>query len=190
MKTIRQIVLLLAVASCGSGGLSGGGGGGHLGSGGLIGAGGSPPVVTVGAGGSSSGTGGGIQGDGGALGTGGASTRSGGAGGAGGAGGIVPSQGGQTGGRPDGAEAGSVDAACETNALWRAITTRPNPFTSCYPTPDGGVGSDVVLDSEGRVVENTGLSGAERQNWLDNLSSQLWLCLAGRTLHYSCFTAG
>jgi hypothetical protein len=44
----------------------------------------------------------------------------------------------------------------------------------------------VVIDDEGRVVDNTGVTGAAKQGWLRELAGQRWLCLAGTTLGYSC----
>jgi hypothetical protein len=116
------------------------------------------------------------------------------AGGASGAGpapsGGAVSQGGETvtsqGGRAsDGAVPASPDAPCDTAALWAAITYRPNPFTSCFPTRDGDRWWwEVVLD------DNTGLLGAGKQAWLDSLANERWPCLAGQTLRYTCETAG
>jgi hypothetical protein len=45
----------------------------------------------------------------------------------------------------------------------------------------------VVLDGDGRVVDNTSLSGEGKQMWLDGLSTMRWPCLAGQTLQFTCF---
>lgn len=48
----------------------------------------------------------------------------------------------------------------------------------------------VVLDSMGRVIDNTGLPVTTKQAWLDQLMDRRWLCLAGQTLGYKCSAAG
>jgi len=106
--------------------------------------------------------------------------------------------GGQDGGAPDGETmASSPDALCQPADLWDAITSAmcgPRPvFCVCYPTPDGGGGAIqgvVNLDSEGRVVDNTRLSGANRQAWLDALANERWSCLADQAVPYSCSVGG
>jgi hypothetical protein len=44
----------------------------------------------------------------------------------------------------------------------------------------------IVVDNDGRVVDNTGIPATSRQAWLDKLADQRWPCLAGQTIQYSC----
>jgi hypothetical protein len=80
-------------------------------------------------------------------------------------------------------------------SLERAITVSvggSNPLMQCWLFTDGGFTSfgEVTLDGEGRVVDNTRLSAAKKQNWLDGLANDRWPCLADRTLSYTCASAG
>ena len=82
--------------------------------------------------------------------------------------------------------------ACDTNALWQALT-RGAGATRCDlvdPPPQGNAVDQlhgaVVIDDEGRVIDNTGLTDAEKPGWLSELAGRRWLCLAGTTLGYSC----
>jgi hypothetical protein len=46
----------------------------------------------------------------------------------------------------------------------------------------------VVIDAEGRAVDNTGLKQEdEKQEWIEQVSDQRWLCLAGHTIGYKCY---
>ncbi len=91
------------------------------------------------------------------------------------------------------AGAGGDDGVCDTSTLWRAIGTAGG-YLSCQqaspdlaPTEHLGPGRGaVVLDADGRVIDNTGLGGAAKQDWLKGLASQRWPCLAGQTVGYSC----
>jgi hypothetical protein len=118
-----------------------------------------------------------------------------------GAGGFhLPLPGGNSGnGGSPGASGGVAQAGvagdagdCDTNALWQALT-RAAGATRCDlvdPPPEGDAVDQlhgaVVIDDEGRVVDNTGLTDAAKQGWLSELAGQRWLCLAGSTLGYSC----
>jgi len=44
----------------------------------------------------------------------------------------------------------------------------------------------VVFDDEGRLIDNTGLTGSEKQSWLDQFAGERWVCLAGNTIGYRC----
>ena len=149
-------------------------------------------VITVGAVGCSSGTTVGMTSYAGVTGTTGGST------------GIVnvTSQGGSTstgqdGAVTDGQTTASPDALCQpevlSNAIEFAMCGSLSSFCICYlvtplPVPDGAVidsnAFDVIVDSEGRVVDNTGLYGTAKQAWLDSLADDRWPCLAGQTIQY------
>jgi hypothetical protein len=89
--------------------------------------------------------------------------------------------------------AGGEGGGCDPATLWRAIGA-PGGFLVCRaappnldPTQKPGPGRGaVVLDADGRVIDNTGLDGATKQAWLDELAAQRWPCLAGQTLGYAC----
>jgi hypothetical protein len=102
-------------------------------------------------------------------------------------------------GRSAGASGGVAQAGfagdaggCDTNALWQALT-RAAEATRCDlvdPPPEGDAVDQlhgaVLIDDEGRAVDNTGLPEPAKQEWLSELAGQRWLCLAGTTLGYSC----
>jgi hypothetical protein len=115
-------------------------------------------------------------------------------------GGVIPLTGGSSGAGGRSGASGGVEQAgaagdageCDSLALWRAIT-RGAGATRCDlldPPPEGDavdrLHGAVVIDDEGWVVDNTGLTGADKQEWLSDLGGQRWLCLAGTTLGYSC----
>jgi hypothetical protein len=88
------------------------------------------------------------------------------------------------------------DAACDSRLLWDAITRGARGgYTVCEPyVPDAGMGwcglakaGYIVLDGDGRVVDNTSLLGEAKQLWLDGLSTMRWPCLSGQTLQFVCF---
>ncbi len=89
--------------------------------------------------------------------------------------------------------AGGKDGDCDPATLWRALGTaggflvcrEASPHLDPTEKPGPGRGA-VVLDADGRVIDNTGLEGAAKQAWLDDLAAQRWPCLAGETLGYSC----
>jgi hypothetical protein len=88
--------------------------------------------------------------------------------------------------------AGADQGNCDPFLLWQAIT-RWAGAVSCDlvdPPPEGDMvdrlHGAVTLDEQGRVVDNTGLTGADKQAWLDALADQRWPCIAGSTFGYSC----
>lgn len=94
--------------------------------------------------------------------------------------------------------AAGADAAgdCEGqgwSSLWDAIRAASVGLGQCFilDPPPMGDSMDrrygaVVIDEDGRVIDNTGLTGTEKQEWLDSLADQRWSCLAGRTIGYHC----
>jgi hypothetical protein len=76
---------------------------------------------------------------------------------------------------------------CDIPRLWKAVADAAGMLEGCFDTPDGGViyGS-LVIDGEGRVVDNTRFVGARKQAFLDSLVNERWPCLAGRTIPYTC----
>ena len=96
----------------------------------------------------------------------------------------------------DSAVVESVDSSCDVRGLWDAITRSAGVLGACEiftdgrdPDPGFRFIGQVVLDTDGRVTDNTGLNGASKQSWLDGLASDRWLCLAGRTLTYYCVSS-
>jgi hypothetical protein len=88
------------------------------------------------------------------------------------------------------------DASCDVRLLWDAITRGARGgYTVCEPyVPDAGMGwcvlanaGYIVVDGDGRVVDNTSLSDEAKQLWLDGLSTMRWPCLSGQTLQFMCF---
>jgi hypothetical protein len=61
---------------------------------------------------------------------------------------------------------------------------------SLDPIPDGGTadGGYIVLDGEGRVINNSIFGAAEssKQAWLDSLAYYRWPCLAGESISFAC----
>jgi hypothetical protein len=126
-------------------------------------------------------------------------TRGAGGVGTGGTGGSSTGAGGSGPVRDGGGSEGVVDAYpdgwCDETLLWDAIA-RAAPigvgycmrFIPEYDHPSGWIRSVgyVVLDGDGRVVDNTELSGAGKQAWLDGLATVRWPCLAGQTMQYLC----
>jgi hypothetical protein len=82
-------------------------------------------------------------------------------------------------------------STCDLEALWRAILVGTVGIGECQakaPPPSGdyfGQGA-VVIDHEGRVIDNTGIKGDEKQKWLDSLGGMRWPCLADQTIGYIC----
>jgi hypothetical protein len=158
---LLPLILLATLAGCG----------GKSGSQGQGGAGGVDGAAVGGAGGSSGGAGG--------------SSDAGGAGGGGSSG--------HDGGTTD-LGGSSTDAACDTGRLWKAVSDAAlgvarlgycSPATSTTTSATGS----IVLDGEGRVIDNTGtnyLSTSSKQAWLDSLANDRWPCLAGQTIPYQC----
>jgi hypothetical protein len=85
----------------------------------------------------------------------------------------------------------ATDALCETGRLWSAVADAAlgvGRLGECYALPTGTYGA-IVLESEGRVIDNTGTvyqSTGSKQAWLDSLSNESWPCLAGQTIPYQC----
>jgi len=107
--------------------------------------------------------------------------------------GGVTSQGGATsggrdGGGYDGETATSSDALCDTTSLWEDIELRIQKLSyfgvSCFPEQD--YSNQLVFNSEGNLVDDTGYIGSDKQAWLDGLADQSWPCLAGQTIKYGC----
>jgi hypothetical protein len=95
----------------------------------------------------------------------------------------------------------SSDPPCDQYTLWyMGVTLSVSHAVGGYcmgyrPSPDGGfdIGGYIVLDSEGRVVENTAFGAAEvqrKQSWLDYMSGYRWPCLAGETIPFTCDRSG
>jgi hypothetical protein len=96
----------------------------------------------------------------------------------------------------DAASEALQDAACDLRLLWDAITRGVRGgLTVCEPyVPDAGMGlcrlvnvGHIVLDGDGRVADNTSLSGEAKQLWLDGVSTMRWPCISGQTLQFMCF---
>jgi hypothetical protein len=143
-------------------------------------------------------TGGSLDSSGGGTGPGGAagasSTR-----GTGGATGGAMSLDGSPGDVQDGRAAeGVADAppyGCDDQLLWYALASGAGvgagyccPVLPEYDLQGGFVRTTgyIVFDGDGRVVDNTGLSGAGKQAWLDGLATMRWPCFAGQTMQYMC----
>lgn len=99
----------------------------------------------------------------------------------------------------DDASRATRDGACQTGVLWDAISRGAGVIGYCNPVAIldngsliwGDAGSFrgyVVIDDTGRVVDNSGLVGEDKQAWLDGVSNQRWPCLAGYTIVYDCFS--
>ncbi len=178
-----------AVGSAQVSGTGGAGGSGTSGASGAAASGGSGGMA-MGKGGSSGGSADAGRG----AGTGGSGTQeSGGAAGSvaqGGVGGRPPPLGGFSG------AAGDAGATCSADAIWAAV--RMQVIGECHEAsamlapgeqPSRRRGA-VVIDDEGRVVDNTGLSGDAKQQWLDRFAEQRFPCLAGQSIGYECTAAG
>ena len=106
---------------------------------------------------------------------------------------IVPESSGADAGA--GGESGELgDDACDVAELWLAVSTQAG-VSACWEAsvmlePDEQLGplrGRVVLDEDGRVVDNTGLGVEEnKQRWLDQWGDRRWPCLAGQTIGYEC----
>jgi hypothetical protein len=115
----------------------------------------------------------------------------------GGVGGTLLPMGGSGGaGRAGGGASGDAGAACSADAIWTAVTMQV--IGECHAAsamlgpgeqPSRRRGA-VVIDEQGRVVDNTGLSGDAKQQWLDQFADQRFPCLAGQSIGYECTAAG
>ncbi len=111
---------------------------------------------------------------------------------------IVAGAGGWLGDPSQAGAAGNVDQACDPNQLWAIVVeSATRGLGACDHVAPPGPGEPVdrlhgavVIDSDGRVIDNTGLSGSEKQSWLEQLAGRLWPCLAGETIGYKCTVAG
>ncbi len=120
-----------------------------------------------------------------------AAASSAGAGGLGGAGD-------QGGAESAGAAAGDQNSGCDPAGLWIAITDQAvRGLGQCFGA-SATLGPDehlsrlrgaVVVDDDGRVVDNTGLSEPEKKHWLKQLGDERWVCLARQTIGYKCNVA-
>ncbi|HWP09349.1 MAG TPA: hypothetical protein VNN72_26585 [Polyangiaceae bacterium] len=128
--------------------------------------------------------------------------------GIGGVGNVVPVTGGSAGVAGDAAgggasgdsagAGGSTESTCDLDAFWHVITVIAVGAGHCEvqdpPASGGAVNgrhASVVLDHEGRIVENTGLTADEEQLWLEHIvRDQRWPCLADQTIGYQCTPSG
>lgn len=114
----------------------------------------------------------------------------------GGVGAVIEASGrGGAGGMESGA-GGDAGDTCNLGAFWAAIALPLAPLGMCgEASPMLAPGETlskrrgaVVIDAEGRAVDNTGLKQEdEKQEWLEQVSDQRWLCLAGQTIGYKCY---
>jgi hypothetical protein len=82
------------------------------------------------------------------------------------------------------------DASCDLGQLQQAAIDGGG-FVLCEMFVDGGslglpLVGEVVLDADGRVIDNTRLYGEAKQTWLSSLANDRWPCLAGQTIPYYC----
>jgi hypothetical protein len=85
-----------------------------------------------------------------------------------------------------------ASAACDQTPFWDAVTRIYGGVLSfCWVVGDdaGGTWGTILIDSQGQVVDITGLPETYRQKWLDSLAGQTWPCLANQTYQYSCSIA-
>ena len=89
------------------------------------------------------------------------------------------------------------DGMCDTSELWYALAhgCRTGGGGGCLrfvPEFDVGWGiitcvGYVVIDGDGRVVDNDWLTGAAKQAWLDGLATVRFPCLSAESLQYMCY---
>lgn len=79
------------------------------------------------------------------------------------------------------------EVQCDTTALWQAVSAGGGG-DYCFADPSMPEGSpQLVVDAEGKVVDNTGISSTKvKQAWLDSVAQSRWPCLAGQTVRYQC----
>jgi hypothetical protein len=88
-------------------------------------------------------------------------------------------------------------SSCDQSKLWDEVVSSVNLISyAAYcneipdPGPDGSIadGGYVVLDGEGRVIDNTifGSSDSMKQAWLDSLADYRWPCLASERIPFDC----
>jgi hypothetical protein len=102
----------------------------------------------------------------------------------------------QDGAVTDGEIIASPDAFLCVYAFEQALTEAMGLDGWCNLTsslPDGGVdfgpSGEIVFDSEGQVIEVT-RNGVSGQPVMDSLPNEIWPCLAGETVQYSCEVGG
>jgi len=95
----------------------------------------------------------------------------------------------------------SAQPPCDLYTLWYVGVSSSVPHAVggyCLgnrPGLDGALesGGYIVLDSDGRVVENSVYGAAElqaKQAWLDYMAGYRWPCLAGETIPFTCDPRG
>ena len=95
-----------------------------------------------------------------------------------------------------GGSSGTPSGECDPVALWKRVTAAAGLGycdPASVPGPDEKLSrlrGAVVIDDDGRVIDNTGLKGDAKQSWLDELDSQRWPCLAGQVIGYKCSVGG
>jgi hypothetical protein len=96
---------------------------------------------------------------------------------------------------PGAGAAGAEEESCDGDALlFTAIVDgATGGLGGCqFVPPPGpaekfaGIHGAVIIDSTGRVIDNTGLLAGYKQTWFDQLCNRRWPCLAGMTLYYEC----
>jgi hypothetical protein len=91
----------------------------------------------------------------------------------------------------------SSNPACDQSTLWNVVSQSAVSTLGDYiceaslgPITDGGTanGGYIVLDSEGRVIDNSVFAADEfaKQAWLDSLAYYRWPCLAGESIPFTC----
>jgi len=102
----------------------------------------------------------------------------------------------QDGAVTDGEIIASPDAFLCVYAFEQALTEAIGLDGWCNLTsslPDGGgdfgPSGEIVFDSEGQVIEVT-RNGVSGQPVMDSLPNEIWPCLAGETVQYSCEVGG
>jgi hypothetical protein len=105
-------------------------------------------------------------------------------------------------GAPDAASDASTppDNLCDLSALWGLLYLRLNTEPSLViwgcgpPNPVFNTTGEIVFDESGRIIDDTGYfagpGGASKRDWLNQVSSYQWLCMAGRTQDYWCAAGG
>jgi len=88
-------------------------------------------------------------------------------------------------------------ASCDQSKLWEEVVYSANLISHAVycseipdPGPDSGIvdGGYIVLDGDGRVIDNTIfiVSDSVKQAWLDSLVDYRWPCMAGKSIPFYC----
>ncbi len=110
---------------------------------------------------------------------------------------VMPASGG-SGGLGAGDHSVGGGDTCDDSTLWLEINEGSvGGLGECHAAsatlaPDEHLGPTrgvVVIDADGRVVDNTGLTGSRKNDWLAQLMDQRWICLAGQSIGYKCTIA-